>query len=362
MSNARFRSLLPLWLLFFLLLAWFLVSTGLVQRFLRPPAEPRAVTSRGNLAADEQAQIEIFRSVGPSVVFVTNVGVRVDRFRLNAVRIPQGTGSGFVWDDAGHIVTNFHVIRGSNEILIDFADGTELRASVVGVAPEKDLAVVRVNPKLHPLTPIPIGTSADLQVGQKVFAIGNPFGLDQTMTSGIVSALGRQIDGVGGRVIDGVIQTDAAINPGNSGGPLLDSAGRCIGVNTQIVSSTGQYAGIGFAVPIDTVNRVVPQLIQHGKTIRPSLGIRVGPGRPGVLVMEVIPGTGAERAGLRGTAVRNGQRRLGDVIVGLDGEKITTADDLLNALERRKPGDTVSLRVVREGRETDVPVVLSAPG
>ncbi|RME74775.1 MAG: PDZ domain-containing protein [Planctomycetota bacterium] len=351
------------WLLVGFLIAWSLGDLGWVRRRLyAADAKPRAVTARGQLADDERSQIEIFERTAPSVVYITNVGVRIDRFTLNAFRIPQGTGTGFVWDDEGHIVTNFHVVRGANELTVRLSDGTELPAKIVGLAPEKDLAVLRVDPGLHRLPKIAIGTSSDLKVGQKVFAIGNPFGLDHTMTSGIVSALGRQIEGAGGRVIEGVIQTDAAINPGNSGGPLLDSAGRCIGVNTAILSRTGQHAGVGFAVPIDTVNRVVPQLIAHGRIMRPTLGVRVAPDgwlrRPGVLVLEVLPGSGAEKAGLRGTRRYGRLLELGDVITRIDDTPIETSDDLFNALEKKTAGERVTVHYLRDGKEHETSVQL----
>ena len=240
-----------------------------------PNAVPRVVTPRGDLAAEEKSNIELFRLSSPSVVYITRLAMRRDRFSLNMFEIPQGTGSGFVWNNLGHIITNFHVVQGTSSLRITLADNSEWDARVVGVSPDQDLAVLFINAPRTRLKPIAIGQSANLQVGQRVFAIGNPFGLDQTLTTGIISALGREIDGVSGRKISGVIQTDAAINPGNSGGPLLDSAGRLIGVNTAIFSPSGSNAGIGFAVPVDTVNRVAPQLIRHGRVIRPGLGIHV---------------------------------------------------------------------------------------
>ncbi len=246
-------------------------------------------------------------SASPSVVYLTSLALKRDIFSLNLFEIPHGAGSGFVWDQDGHIITNFHVIQEASGARVTLADHSVWDAQLVGTAPDQDLAVLYINAPKHQLKPIAIGTSGDLQVGQKVFAIGNPFGLDQTLTTGIISALGREINAVTGRTISGVIQTDAAINPGNSGGPLLDSAGRLIGVNTAIYSPSGVSTGIGFAVPVDTVNRVVPQLIRHGRIIRPGLGVRIADdatarrfGLQGVLIIQVEKGSAAETAGLRG--------------------------------------------------------------
>src|SRR5688572_20773324 len=230
-------------------------------------AEPRAITPRGDLSSDEQSTIELFKRTSPSVVHVTSVDVRRGRLSLNMFEIPQGTGSGFIWDSEGHVVTNFHVIQNGSRAEVTLNDNTVWRASIVGTAPDKDVAVLKIDAPRDKLTKIMVGVSNNLQVGQKVFAIGNPFGLDQTLTTGVISGLGREIQSVTKRPIQGVIQTDAAINPGNSGGPLLDSAGRLIGVNTAIYSPSGAYAGIGFAVPVDIVNRIVPQLVSHGKVV-----------------------------------------------------------------------------------------------
>jgi S1-C subfamily serine protease len=233
-------------------------------------AVPRVVTPRGDLAEEEKATIELFRQASKSVVYITAIALRRDAFSLNVYEIPEGTGSGFMWDEEGHIVTNYHVIRTANGCQVTLADNSTYSAELVGAAPAKDLAVLRIDAPKRLLRPIPVGTSRDLLVGQKVFAIGNPFGLDQTLTTGVISALNREIQSVARQPIQGVIQTDAAINPGNSGGPLLDSAGRLIGVNTAIFSPSGAYAGIGFAIPVDTVNEVVPKLIQQGQKARQS--------------------------------------------------------------------------------------------
>jgi len=330
-------------------------------------AEPRPVTARGDLAADEKATIELFERCSPSVVYITSLAKRPVNF-FEVTEVAQGTGSGFVWDRQGHVVTNFHVIQDSDSLVVTLADQSDWKATVVGVEPDKDLAVLRIGAPEAKLPPILVGTSRDLKVGQKVFAIGNPFGLDETLTTGIVSALGRTIGSFNSRKIQGVIQTDAAINPGNSGGPLLDSAGRLIGVNTQIASPSGASAGIGFAVPADTVNEVVPQLIAHGHVIRPRLGISPAQegllrrlGVSGVLVMDVQEGTGAAKAGLRGTRRgTDGSVVLGDVIVGVSGKKVASYDDLVSSLEKQKVGDTVPVRILRDDREMTVDVILSA--
>jgi len=232
---------------------------------LDPDAVPRAITPRGELANDEKATIQVFKQTAPSVVHITNLGVARDYFSFDVMKIPRGTGSGIVWDQDGHIVTNYHVVKGAQSLKVTLADHSTWEATRVEVDPDRDLAVIWITAPKNKLKPILVGKSEDLQVGQKTLAIGNPFGLDQTLTQGLVSALGREIEADTGRTIKGVIQTDAAINPGNSGGPLLDSAGRLIGVNTAIVSPSGASAGIGFAIPVDEVNRLVPQLIAHGK-------------------------------------------------------------------------------------------------
>ena len=332
-----------------------------------PDARPRPVTARGDLAADEKATIELFREASPSVVFITTLArQRTGLFRVS--EIPQGEGSGFVWDAEGHVVTNFHVIQGASSARVTLSDGSTWTASFVGAAPDRDLAVLRIFPTGKTLRPILVGTSKDLQVGQKVFAIGNPFGLDQSLSTGIVSALGRSIESATGRQIEGVIQTDAAINPGNSGGPLLDSAGRLIGVNTAIASTSGSSAGIGFAVPVDTVNAIVPQLVAHGKVVRPQLGVTLADdavtarlGVEGALVLSVAPGTGAAAAGLRGTTrADDGSLVLGDIVTRAGERPVRSADDLIAALEERKPGETLPLLVLRDGRTVRLAVTLSA--
>ena len=357
------------WLILLLLLSlvWFLGSR--YNRQLHDPsATPRIVTPRADLAADEQATISLFRLTSPSVVYITTVALRRDFFNLNLFEMPQGSGSGFIWDQEGHIITNYHVIQGASSAKVTLADQSVWDAELVGVDPSQDLAVLAIKAPPHRLKPLAIGTSQDLQVGQNVFAIGNPFGLDQTLTTGIISALGREIKAENGRTITGVIQTDAAINPGNSGGPLLDSAGRLIGVNTAIYSPSGSSAGIGFAVPVDTVNRVVPQLIRYGRVIRPGLGIRIADDAtarrmnlPGVLIIQNEAGGAAEAAGLQGTRWdAQGRLILGDIIVGLASTPVRTADDLLNALEKQQVGDTVQIDIIRGKQRKRLPITLQA--
>ncbi|GIW92760.1 MAG: 2-alkenal reductase [Pirellulaceae bacterium] len=331
-------------------------------------ASPRAVTPRGDLDQDEKATIALFRSASPSVVHITSVARVTDIFTLNVLEIPQGTGSGFVWDKQGHIVTNFHVISDAGAAQVTLFDSSTWPARLVGVAPDKDLAVLKIEAPQDVLQPIPVGTSHDLQVGQKVFAIGNPFGLDQSLTTGVISALGREITSMTNRQIKDVIQTDAAINPGNSGGPLLDSAGRLIGVNTSILSPSGAFAGIGFAIPVDTVNWVVPQLIQYGRIIRPTIAITAASDRvmqalglEGVLVLDVRPGSSAEQAGLQPTRrTRGGRIVLGDRIVAVNGEAVRSPRELLDLLEKYRVGQTVELTIVRGGEQLKVPIQLEA--
>ncbi|MDR2549974.1 MAG: trypsin-like peptidase domain-containing protein [Desulfobulbus sp.] len=343
----------------------------LLQTFQPSPRDPRAVSrpieARGDLAADEKNTIEIFRSAAPSVVYITSIAVRRNLFSLNVYEIPQGTGSGFIWDQQGRIVTNYHVISDASRLEVTLADHSTWKAVLVGTAPDRDLAVVQINAPADKLRPIAIGESKNLLVGQKVFAIGNPFGLDQTLTTGIVSALGREITAATGRTIHDVIQTDAAINPGNSGGPLLDSAGRLIGVNTAIYSPSGGSSGIGFAVPSSEVNRVVPQIIAKGKLIRPGLGIALANrrlteelGLDGVMILKVLPGSTAEKAGLRGASqVRDGLV-LGDIILAVNGKPVKDYDTLRDELERYEVGQNVTLTLMRDSTAVEVKVPLEA--
>lgn len=332
-----------------------------------PDAEPRVVTARGDLADDEKATIELFRSASPSVVYITSMALRRNLFSLNVYEIPQGTGSGFIWDNQGRVVTNYHVISDANTIEITLADRSTWKGVLVGAAPDRDIAVLQISAPAPKLLPITIGDSDDLQVGQKVFAIGNPFGLDQTLTTGIVSALGREITSATGRTIHDVIQTDAAINPGNSGGPLLDSAGRLIGVNTAIFSPSGASAGVGFAVPISEVNKVVPQIISTGKVIRPGLGLSLANTNltrdldiDGVLVINVLPGSTADKAGLKGTREVQEGIILGDIIRKVNGVKVSNYNELRDELERYRVGESVTLEIVRDGNPMRVDVLLEA--
>jgi S1-C subfamily serine protease len=329
----------------------------------------RVVSARGDLAADEKSTIELFEKSKASVVYISTKQQVMDFWTRNVFSVPQGTGSGFIWDEAGHVITNYHVIEGASEAWVKLSDGRNYRATLVGASKQHDIAVLHIGIGFKRPPPVPIGTSSDLKVGQKVFAIGNPFGLDWTLTSGIVSALDRSLDGNNRTVIEHLIQTDAAINPGNSGGPLLDSAGRLIGINTAIYSPSGASAGIGFSVPVDTVMRVVPQIIRKGKYISPSLGIEINDAInqrlasilhiEGVVILRVNPGTGAEKAGLRSATVfQDGRIALGDIIVGIDGKPIDTVNKLLAKLDDFKVGDTVHLDILRDNAKVSIAVVL----
>lgn len=334
----------------------------------RPAATPRAVAPRGALDAEEQNNIAVFKNVSPSVVNITALGLERDFFSLNVQQVPQGTGTGFVWDAQGHIVTNFHVIQDANAARVTLADQSSYKAELVGAFPDRDLAVLRIQAPEAKLKPVPLGTSRDLQVGQKVYAIGNPFGLDQSLTTGIISALGREIESVTRRPIKGAIQTDAAINPGNSGGPLLDSAGRLIGVNTAIYSPSGASAGIGFAIPVDEVNRIVPRLIHDGRMVRPALGVSTAPpewnralGLPkGVAIVRVQRQGPAAKAGFKPFSRGEGGVVQGDVITAINGEPVTTLDDMLTALEKLQPGDSCTVTLWRAGQTRQQRVILAA--
>lgn len=326
----------------------------------------RPIVARGNLAEDEKSTIELYNQSRLGVVNITTLANRKTGLNLNIQQMPEGTGSGFVWDDAGHIVTNFHVIQNADAAQITFADQSVFQARLVGYFADKDLAVLKVDAPPGKLKPIPLGRSDDLQVGQKVYAIGNPFGLDQTLTTGIISALGREIDSVTNRPIKNVIQSDAAINPGNSGGPLLDSAGLLIGVNTAIFSTSGVSAGIGFAIPVDEVNRVVPELIKHGKVTKPGLGVTLAPDNlsrqwvpEGVVILDLLSEGAAAKAGIRGSSrQRNGKISLGDVIKSVDGKPIKALKDLYLVLDEKKVGDVVKVVVIREDAEMEFEVTL----
>ncbi len=363
LSSRRFSLVIPLLII---LLGLYLIFQDRDWRGrLDPDAQPRVVTARGDLAEDEKNTIDIFRNSSPSVVYITTIALRRNLFSLNVYEIPQGTGSGFVWDREGRIVTNYHVIGDANRIEVTLADHTTWKGVLVGAAPDKDIAVLQIKAPTDKLHPLAIGASDNLLVGQKVFAIGNPFGLDQTITAGIVSALGREIKSATDRAIHNVIQTDAAINPGNSGGPLLDSAGRLIGVNTAIYSPSGGSAGIGFAVPVSEVNLVVPQIIRHGRVVKPGLGVTLANEQlardlevKGVLIIQVLPGTGAAKAGLRGTRQVRGGLILGDVIEAVGGNTISDYNEMRDELERFKVGEEVELTILRGDRSIKVMVTL----
>ncbi len=330
---------------------------------------PRTPTERGPLSADEQATINLFETSRMSVVYIATTQRVVDVWTRNALQVPRGTGSGFIWDEAGHVITNNHVLQGASGAQVRLADGRSFDAELVGRSPYHDLAVLRIRVDADAPPPLPIGISEDLRVGQKVYAVGNPFGLDWTLTTGIVSALNRELPTDSGLSIRDLIQTDAAINPGNSGGPLLDSAGRLIGVNTAIFSPSGAYAGIGFAVPVDTVNRVVPRLIATGRYTRPSLGIRVDSQYnamltqryriEGVFVLAVEPGSPAANAGLQAATLdRRENLVIGDVILAVGDRRTEDLEDLFDALDRTNPGDQISLTVQRGRDQIQLPVRL----
>jgi len=342
-----------------------LAPLGSIQVPANPVPLPTPVPplSAGAALEDERNTIGVFRAAAKSTVFVTEKQVVVDYFRGQAMEVPAGSGTGFVWDKDGHVVTNFHVVKDARSLTVTFDDNRIFEARVVGVEPRKDVAVIRVQAPADALVPIQLPEKGQpLEVGQKAVAIGNPFGLDHTLTTGVVSALGREVQGIGGVSIRDMIQTDAAINPGNSGGPLLDSGGRLLGMNTMIYSRTGSSVGIGFAVPASTIMRVVPQIIRTGRAETVGLGISIDPeqrlerraGIEGVLALSVKPGSPADKAGIVGIEQTTGGIRLGDVIVGVDGERIRNYDDLYNAFDKHKAGDKVEITLNRQGRSRKV--------
>ena len=324
---------------------------------------------------DERNTITVFRNAAASTVFVTQTRIVEDYFAGTQQEVPAGSGSGFVWDDKGTIVTNFHVVEGARSVTVTFHDQQTFEAKIVGLEPRKDIAVLKIDAPAKLLTPVHVANGGQLEVGQKTIAIGNPFGLDHTLTTGVISALGRQVQGAGGVSIRDMIQTDAAINPGNSGGPLLDSQGQLIGMNTMIYSKSGASAGIGFAVPVGTISRIVPQILKTGRAEQVGIGIGADPlqklerrlGLEGVIILHVPEGGAAATAGLRGlTRTRRGIA-LGDVIVGIDGVRVAHFDDLYTALDKHKPDDVVKVMVVRGDSNAPAPImvklaVLSAPG
>lgn len=364
------------------LMASTIIACVITCTLLLRDGEPSATNANGApfvaakpLLTTEQATVDLFRAASPSVVHIKTPAFRVRR-GFSVMRVPEGTGTGFLWDDGQHVVTNYHVIRNTDKAEVIFADGSSISAKVVGYEATRDLAVLRLAERKSGMRQLALGTSDDLQVGQNVYAIGNPFGLDQTLTTGVVSALGREIEsppldreGKTNTIWD-VIQTDAAINPGNSGGPLLDSSGRVIGINTAIYSPNGGSAGIGFAIPIDSVRRVVPDLIEHGKFMRPVLGfypatedIRKRFGLRGVLVLRVAQQSPAERAGFAPTVVtERGDVILGDMVVAVEDQPVVSKTDFDRVMDDFEIGDTVAVTLERDGKRRQVPVVLEGSG
>jgi S1-C subfamily serine protease len=370
------------------ILGYYLLDRNGVKLFSRRAnlaglEHPRSVTTRGALSREEDEAVRIYEANPPSVVHINNLAERPNYFTRDIEQLTRGSGSGFVWNDKGIIVTNAHVVQGADavEVILPDKEQTRFETRDWVAYPDKDLAVLYVDAPKDKLRPIPkIGTSADLKVGMKTYAIGNPFGLDQTLTTGIVSALNREIRAESGRPIEGMIQTSAAINPGNSGGPLLDNEGQLIGVNTAIVSPSGTLSGIGFAIPIDEVNRIVPAMIAKlNETLKtesgplvvrpPKMGVRIAPdeftqsrGLEGALIWQVEPNSPAARAGLRSTRVDReaGVMRLGDLITAIDGKPIRRSRDVSASLEGKQVGDTVQVTIERDERELHVAVTLAS--
>jgi len=332
------------------------------------PKHRRAIDDATTVTSVELATINLFEEASPSVCFINTSNLARNRWSRNIEEIPRGTGSGFVWDEQGHIVTNYHVIEGANKVTVTLGDMGTYEAEVIGIEPNKDLAVLKLEEKGMTLTPIKIGSSDDLKVGQAVYAIGNPFGLDQTLTTGVISALGREINSVTGRPIKDVVQTDAAINPGNSGGPLLDSSTRLIGVNTMIYSPSGASAGIGFSIPVDEVNRVVSDLIKFGEVRRPIIGVSLLPaqyarkyGIKGAVIMEVSPKGPAAQAGLIGTESSNrGNVTLGDIIMRVNDDVVSSNNDLILNLEKYNPGEEVKITFIRNEKSYETIIRLAS--
>ncbi|MBF0142685.1 MAG: trypsin-like peptidase domain-containing protein [Magnetococcales bacterium] len=352
----RLGPLLLVWV-FVLLTLW--LGERFIRTFYGSFGTPRAISARGDLAEFERHGIEVFKNLSPSVVYIVTQTQDPRVWFQESARVESG--SGFVWDGEGHVVTNFHVVKGADRMLVHFGDGGTMTATLVGGAEDYDLAVLKIVGDPAGLRPIPLGSSHDLLVGQAVFAIGNPFGLTRTLTTGVISALNRRLPTDSNREIRGVIQTDAAINPGNSGGPLLDSAGRLIGVNTAILSRSGSSSGIGFAVPVDVVNQVVPDLLSRGRVARPGIGVMVLPeefaarlGVRGIVIDQVVKGAAAEAAGIKGMDRAAG--RLGDVIIAVDGEQVDTVAELSAHLEAAGIGNEVELTLMRGERRLRVRV------
>jgi S1-C subfamily serine protease len=334
-------------------------TAGPVTEAVLPP-------SPGARIEDEENSISVFRAAAPATVFVTNKKIVRDRWSMRALEVPAGTGSGFIWDTQGHIVTNAHVVAGGRSFEISDYLGKSFPATPVGVDPQHDIAVLKIDAPEDELTAMRVPPEDyTLEVGQKTLAIGNPFGLDHTLTVGVISALGREITGYGGVTIRGMIQTDASINPGNSGGPLLNSQGELIGMNTMIYSKTGSSAGIGFAVPVTEIRRVVTEIIEYGRPIRAGLGIMRAPDQlaranriKGVVVDQVVPDSPAAAAGLQGIQRSRQGDFVGDVITGIDGQTVEKWDDLYKVLDTKRPGDSVTLSIERGGSTRELKVTL----
>lgn len=351
--------------------AGFQQLSGHFQPFSSASISPPANITDPSLATDEQNNIEVYKATAPGVVYIQSTTMSRDLFGLFSQPV-EGVGSGSIIDEQGNILTNYHVIANAEKLSVSFGSGKNYPAKVVGRDPDTDLAVIKLleTPK-EALTVVPMGDSDKLIVGQKVLAIGNPFGLDRTLTTGVISGLQRPIRAQNGRPIEGAIQTDASINQGNSGGPLLDSHGRMIGINSQIESPSGASAGVGFAIPINIAKRIVPQLISNGEVRRPKLGVTTRaveslsnqvrlPVSSGALIINVLPDTGAARAGLRGIVqTEDGEVEIGDIIVGIDGQKVSNNDDLYRALDKHQVGDTVNVAIYRDGQQMTVPVKLT---
>jgi 2-alkenal reductase len=325
--------------------------------------KPRDPAPRGAFYSDEERDIRLFESAAPSVAYIFIAKLPKGAPQSAEFLQPAGTGSGFVWDTLGHVITNNHVVAGADAVAVKLDQGETLPARVIGRAPDYDLAVLKLNVLPKDLRPIPLARSNNLKIGQRVYAIGNPFGLDRTLTTGIISATGRRLPTARGREVPGVIQTDAAINPGNSGGPLLDSAGRLIGVNTAILSGSGASAGVGFAVPVDLVNKVVPQLIANGRMPTPGIGIMAAPENiasqlniSGVIIAQVTPGSPAAKAGLRG--IKRVIGKLGDIIVKVNGQPVDSVHDLAQALFELGVAAKATLTVIRDGKSREVEVTI----
>jgi S1-C subfamily serine protease len=371
-SKSPLVSCSPFALFGLLVLVALWIGWKLAQPLLRPDYDPRAearlVAARGDLAGDEKSTIELFKAASPCVVNIMTSRTARDRLQMRPLEVPQGAGSGFVWDETGYVVTNLHVLLQADHATVTLESGDQYEARLVGYEADYDVAVLKIDAPKEKLPAITVVTSSDLQVGQKVFAIGNPFGLDHTLSTGVISGLNREIRSPSQRIIRGVVQTDAAINPGNSGGPLLDSAGRLIGMNTAIVSATESSAGIGFAVPVDTINKVVPSLIRKGKFERPVLGILVAPeqvtrtiGVRGVAIDVVQPGSGAEKAGLRSIEFDPQGRPIADVITSVAGQPVTRVDDIWEIMGDYKSGDVVRVQLQRAGKLVETEVELQDP-